>query len=212
MQSYLTEFIGTFFLCLTVGLTAVAGTPMGPLAIGSALMVMVYMGGHISGGHYNPAVSLAVMLRGKLPARQLLPYWASQLLGALAAGLAIQLLTGNTAAPAPGADATMTAALLNETLFAFALCLVFLNVATSAKTAGNSYFGLAIGFTLSGAIFSGGWVSGGAYNPAVGIGLNLVHRVLTGASLSHSWLYLVGPLLGAALASAVFRLQDTETA
>ena len=77
MKNYLTEVIGTFFLVLTIGLTAIGGVAMAPLAIGSALMVMVYMGGHISGGHYNPAVSLAVMMRGKLDSKELLPYWVS---------------------------------------------------------------------------------------------------------------------------------------
>jgi aquaporin Z len=212
MRNYLTEFIGTFFLCLTVGMTVVNGTPMAPLAIGSSLMIMVYMGGHISGGHYNPAVSTAALLRGALPASQFVPYVVSQLLGAAAAGFATQLIMGNTAAPAPGADATSTAALVNEILFTFALCLVVLNVATSKKTEGNSYYGLAIGFTVVVGAFAGGGVSGGAYNPAVGLGLNLVHGVLTGAAMGHMWLYLVGPLVGGALAALVFRIQDTGTA
>ena len=212
MRNYLTEFIGTFFLCLTVGMTVLNGTPLAPLAIGSSLMIMVYMGGHISGGHYNPAVSLAVLLRGALPAAQFVPYVVSQLLGAAAAGLMTQLLMGNTAAPAPSVDATTMAATLNEVLFTFALCLVVLNVATSSKTKGNSYYGLAIGFTVVVGAFAGGGVSGGAYNPAVGLGLNLVHGLLTGASMGHVWLYLVGPLVGGALAALVFRVQEEVTA
>jgi aquaporin Z len=212
MRNYLTEFIGTFFLCLTVGMTVLNGTPLAPLAIGSSLMIMVYMGGHISGGHYNPAVSLAVLLRGALPAAQFIPYVVSQLLGAAAAGLVTQLIMGNTAAPAPSVDATTMAATLNEVLFTFALCLVVLNVATSSKTKGNSYYGLAIGFTVVVGAFAGGGVSGGAYNPAVGLGLNLVHGLLTGASMGHVWLYLVGPLVGGALAALVFRVQEEVAA
>jgi aquaporin Z len=212
MRNYLTEFIGTFFLCLTVGMTVLNGTPLAPLAIGSSLMIMVYMGGHISGGHYNPAVSLAVLLRGALPAAQFVPYVVSQLLGAVAAGLMTQLIMGNTAAPAPSVDATTMAATLNEVLFTFALCLVVLNVATSSKTKGNSYYGLAIGFTVVVGAFAGGGVSGGAYNPAVGLGLNLVHGLLTGASMGHVWLYLVGPLVGGALAALVFRVQEEVAA
>lgn len=208
MRNYLTEFIGTFFLCLTVGMTVLNGTPLAPLAIGSSLMIMVYMGGHISGGHYNPAVSLAALLRGALPAAQFLPYVASQLLGAVAAGVMTQLIMGNTAAPTPSVDATTMAATLNEILFTFALCLVVLNVATSRKTTGNSYYGLAIGFTVVVGAFAGGGISGGAYNPAVGVGLNLVHGVLTGAGMGHMWLYIAGPLIGGALAALVFRVQE----
>ena len=212
MRNYLTEFIGTFFLCLTVGMTVVNGTPMAPLAIGASLMVMVYMGGHISGGHYNPAVSLAATMRGALPAPQLVPYMVSQLLGAVAAGAVTQAIMGSTAAPAPGTDATTMAALLNELLFTFALCLVVLNVATSKKTSGNSYYGLAIGFTVVVGAFAGGGVSGGAYNPAVGVGLNLTHSMLGGAGVGHTWLYLVGPFLGGALAAMVFKVQEAEGA
>jgi aquaporin Z len=212
MRNYLTEFIGTFFLCLTIGMTVVNGTPMAPLAIGCSLMIMVYMGGHISGGHYNPAVSLAAMMRGALPAAQLVPYWVSQLVGAVAAGAVTQVIMGSTAAPAPGASASTAAALLTEVLFTFALCLVVLNVATSKKTSGNSYYGLAIGFTVVVGAFAGGGVSGGAYNPAVGLGLNLVHGMLAGAGMGHAWLYLVGPLLGGALAATVFKVQEAEAA
>lgn len=212
MRNYLTEFIGTFFLCLTIGMTVLSGTPMAPLAIGCALMIMVYMGGHVSGGHYNPAVSLAAMMRGALPSGQLVPYMVSQLLGAVVAGAATQLLMGGTAAPAPGATATTAAALLTEVLFTFALALVVLNVATSKKTSGNSYYGLAIGFTVVVGAFAGGGVSGGAYNPAVGLGLNLVHAVTAGAGVGHSWLYIVGPFLGGALAASVFKLQEGDGA
>ena len=81
MNRYATELIGTFFLVLTVALTVMGGTPLAPLAIGSALMVMVYMGGHISGGHYNPAVTVAVRLRGAMEPSDFLPYILAQCLG-----------------------------------------------------------------------------------------------------------------------------------
>jgi aquaporin Z len=207
MKNYLTEFIGTFFLVLTIGLTVVAGTPFAPLAIGSALMVMVYMGGHISGGHYNPAVSLAVMMRGKLAARELLPYWVSQILGALAAAAVVRMILGQTFAPAPGGGVTAFPALLTELLFTFALALVVLNSATATATAGNSFYGLAIGFTLAVGVFAGGGVSGGAFNPAVGTGPIVVHSLAGGGGFGNLWLYWVGPLAGGVLAAVVFRLQ-----
>ena len=211
MQNYLTEFLGTFFLVLTVGLTVLGGTPMAPLAIGSSLMVMVYMGGHVSGAHYNPAVSLAVFLRGKMASiGELLGYMASQLAGALAASLMVYAITGKTFAPTPAPTASTAAALMVELLYTFALALVVLNSAASAKTHGNSFYGLAIGFTIVVAAFAGGGISGGAFNPAVGTGPILVDALLGGdaGSVAHLWLYLIGPFLGGAGAALVFGLQE----
>lgn len=208
MKNLLTEFIGTFFLMLTVGLTVLAQSPFAPLAIGSSLMIMVYMGGHISGGHYNPAVSLSAMMRGALPAGRYVPYVVAQLAGALAAALIAYVITGRTFAPAPAADATTLGALLVEILFTFALCLVVLNTAVSKRTQGNSYYGLAIGFTVVVAAFAGGGISGGAFNPAVGIGPILVNAALGDGGLGALWLYIVGPLAGGALAAVVFGIQE----
>lgn len=209
MRTYLTEFIGTFFLVLTIGLTVLQGSEFAPLAIGAALMIMVYMGGHVSGAHYNPAISFAVFLRGKMKsAGELAGYVASQLLGAVAAALVVRGVLGQTFAPAPGDGVSHPSALLVESLFTFALALVVLNSAASARTQGNSFYGLAIGFTIVVGAFAGGGISGGAYNPAVGIGPALVHTTLGDGSWSHVWLYLVGPLAGAAAGSAVFSLQE----
>jgi aquaporin Z len=205
MKAYLTEFIGTFFLVLTVGLAVLNGTPLAPLAIGASLMVMVYMGGHISGGPSNPAVTLGVVMRGKLPSGQLVPYWISQLLGSLAASVSVWAILGQTFAPAPSAPAVP--ALLAEGFYTFALVLVVLNTATARATAGNSFYGLAIGFTVVVAAFAAGPVSGGAFNPAVGTGPTLIHALAGGGGLSTLWLYWVGPLAGGALAALAFRAQ-----
>lgn len=210
MKNYLTEFIGTFFLVLTVGLTVTAGTPFAPLAIGASLMIMVYMGGHISGGHYNPAVSLAATIRGALPGARLVPYWASQVLGAIVAALVVKYATGKTFAPAPGTDVAALPALLIEFLFTFALCLVVLNSATAKKTEGNSFYGLAIGFTIVVAAFAGGPISGGAFNPAVGIGPTVVNAMSGAGGYSNLWLYLLGPLLGGVVAALVFKVQEAS--
>ena len=211
MNRYLTEFIGTFFLVLTIGLTVVAGTALAPLAIGCSLMIMVYMGGHVSGAHYNPAVSLAVLLRGKLDAKDFVPYVVVQVAGALCAALVVKFLLGQTFAPAPGDGVNVVQALLAEALYTFALCLVFLNVATADKTAGNSFYGLAIGFTIVVAAFSAGPISGGAFNPAVGVGPTIINGALGEGSFSNLWIYLVGPFAGAVVAALVFRIQDSES-
>ena len=210
MIRYATEFIGTFFLVLTVGMVVLSEAPLGAVAIGSALMVMVYMGGHISGGHYNPAVSLAAGFSGKLGKRELVPYWLSQLAGAVVATLAVRAIIGRSFAPAPGPDVSVFAALLVELLFTFALCLVVLNTATHPKTRGNSYYGLAIGFTVLVGAIAGGSISGGAFNPAVGVGPIMVHAVAGDGGYSDLLLYIVGPLAGAFLAAIVFRAQESE--
>lgn len=209
----LTEFIGTFFLVLTIGLAIASGSVLAPITIGAVLMVMVYMGGHISGAHYNPAMSLAAVMRGALPTKSFLPYVLSQLAGAVVAAYVSRVITGQTFAPAPGATSTTAAALLVEILFTFALALVVLNTAVTKKTRGNHHYGLAIGFTVMVGAAAGGGISGGAFNPAVGVGPVLVNAVFSGGSWGNLWLYLVGPFVGGALAAGVFGMQEaTEPA
>ena len=208
MKNYLTEFIGTFFLVLTIGFTVTANTPFAPLAIGSALMVMVYMGGHVSGAHYNPAVSLAVTLLGRLSPKEFGFYALAQILGATAAAAAVHVATGLTFAPAPGAGFGSGAAVIVELLYTFALALVVLNVAASATTKGNSFYGLAIGFTVAAGAFAVGPISGGAFNPAVGIGPTLMQALLGRGGVGHLWIYLVAPFAGGALAAGMFRVQE----
>ena len=210
MRNYLTEFIGTFFLVLTAALTLMNGTPLAPLAIGSALMVMVYMGGHISGAHYNPAVSLAVLLRGRITVAEFLAYAGSQIAGATVAALVAYAVVGRTIAPSPADGVTLTGALVVELLFTFALALVVLNSAVAAKTQGNSFYGLAIGFTIVVAAFAGGPLSGGAFNPALAMGMILVDSGVGDGNAAALWIYLVGPLAGGALAAFVFGIQERE--
>ncbi len=205
MYKYIIEFIGTFFLVLTVGLTA-GFTDFAPIAIGVSLAVMVYMGGNISGAHYNPAVTLAILMRGKIDMGNALAYMASQIAGAVVAGAVAMFLKGDAfGAPAVGANVSVAQALVNELLFTFALASVVLNVATTKKAEGNSYYGWAIGCTVLFAAFAGGGISGGAYNPAVGLGPNLIK-----GALGDVWIYLVGPFAGAALAAVIFKITNPD--
>lgn len=210
MNKYLTEFIGTFFLVLTIGLVIADGTPLAAVAIGTILMVVVYAGGHISGAHYNPAVTLAILMRGAMPKSDAAPYMVAQIVGAIAAALVSMSIVGETFAPAPAADATIVAALIVEFLFTFALAWVVLNVAVASETQGNSYFGLAIGFTVLAGALAGGPISGGAFNPAVGVGPILVNAIAGDGGFADLWLYLVGPLAGGALAAIVYGIQHDK--
>ena len=170
MKKYIVEFIGTFFLMLTIGLVVRQNIPFAPFAIGSILMVMIFAGGHISGAHYNPAVTLAAFLRGRCDKRDLLPYWIAQFLGAVVAALIVNYVLQGRVDPAQVAVHPTLRSFIVEFLFTFALAWTVLNVATTKATMGNSFYGLAIGFTvLVGAITVGG-ISGGAFNPAVGLG------------------------------------------
>jgi aquaporin Z len=192
------EFIGTFFLVFTVGMAVANAGDLAPLAIGSALMVMVFAGGHVSGGHYNPAVSTAVFVRGKMSSDELVAYVAAQVAAGVVAGLIVILLDydPDQAVAVAGAGKMLVA----EFLFTFALAYVVLNVATSRGTEGNSFYGLAIGFTVAVGAYAVGAVSGGAFNPAVAIG-GMVMGLLSWGDI---WIYLIANFAGGAAAAAVF--------
>ena len=208
VNKYLAEFIGTFFLVLTIGCTVLAGSAgvIPPLAIGAALMVMIYAAGHVSGAHFNPAVTIAVWLRGRCPASDVAPYILSQVLGAGAAAMAVRFLRPVAAAAATAAERDVPRALTAEFLFTFALAYVVLNVATSKRTQGNSYYGLAIGFTVLSGAFAVGDISGGAFNPAVAIG----GAVLGLSAWSYLWVPFVACVAGAITAALVFKMMNPD--
>ena len=175
-----------------------------PLAIGSVLMVMVYAGGHISGAHYNPAVTLAVWLRGRFPTANLIPYWVAQVLGAILAGLLVVYLKGHSGAVDKDPDTVRS--IIVEVLYTFALCYVVLNAATSKATAGNSFYGLAIGFTVLVGAFAVGSISGGAFNPAVAVGVGVMGLAKAG----HIGALIGANFVGGALAGALFRFLNPD--
>ncbi len=204
----LVELIGTFFLVLTVGQCVIdvssGSGVVAPLAIGSILMVMIYAGGHISGGHYNPAVTLAVWIRGRCPTADVLPYVVAQVLGAALAAALVIYLKGHQAVP--GQDPDTVKSFVVELLYTFALAYVVLNVATSKATAGNSYYGLAIGFTVMAGAFAVGAISGGAFNPAVAIGVAIMGL----AKATHVAVLLAATLAGGALAGLTFNFLNPD--
>jgi aquaporin Z len=206
MNKYIVECIGTFFLVLTIGCCVVIGGAgvIAPLAIGSMLMVMIYAGGHVSGAHYNPAVTLGVWVRGRCPTNDVVPYWAAQVTGAVAAAFVLNLLKGDASAkpmvlkPGP--------ALLSEFLYTFALVYVVLNCATAKNTVNNSFYGLAIGFTVLAGAFSVGSISGAAFNPAVAIGICIMGL----SSWANVWIYLLACFAGGLVAGVVFKFLNPQ--
>ncbi len=206
MAKYIVEFIGTFFLVATIGFTVIApgAEAMAPVAIASALMVMVFAGGHISGAHYNPAVTLAIFIRGKCSAADVAPYMIAQVAASVVAAFLVLFMKGNPEITA--AEPDVVKALIAEFLFTFALAYVVLNVATAKGTANNSFYGLAIGFTVLTGAYAVGGVSGGAFNPAVAVGISFMGL----SSWANIWIFLVANFAGGVAAAAVFKVLNPD--
>ena len=205
MKKYIVEFTGTFFLVLAVGGAAVLGHagPLAGIAIALTLAMMIYAGGHISGAHYNPAVTLAVFLRGKCEASDIPGYIASQLAGAAAAGAvtAFVLNTGGAIEAHTFAEGSTVAVLASEFLFTFALAFTVLNVATAKGTEGNDFYGVAIAFAVVGGAYTVGAISLGSFNPAVTTGLIVMGKLGAG----DSWMHFVAELAAGATAAFAFK-------
>ena len=200
MRRYAAEFIGTFFLVATIGFSVLGPGGAGafaPIAIGSILMVMIFANGHVSGAHFNPAVTLAVWLRGRCTIGDVPFYMIAQVLGAAAAAGVVLILKDRPATPD---NPAILPALLVELLFTFALCYVVLNVATAKGTTGNPTYGLAIGFTVLAGAFAVGSISGGVFNPAVAVGIT----ILGIADIMNIWIYLLANFAGGVVAALVF--------
>ena len=204
MRKYLIELLGTFVLVLTVGLTG------NPIAIGAILTVLVYIGYNISGAHYNPAITAAVFIRKRIQFRDASIYILFQLGGAFLAALVYKILSGSTFTLSPGNNIPALTAFFVEVLFTFVLGFVILIVATHKKLEGNSFYGLAIGLTIIGLAFAGGKISGGAFNPAVGLGPIFFDTFTGGESIKNAWLYLTGPTMGGIFAGLFFNYINNE--
>src|SRR5437016_4876855 len=201
MRKYIAEFIGTFFLVLTVGCTVIpsAAGVIPALAIGAVLMVMIFAGGHISGGHFNPAVTLAILIRGRLDLKDVVPYWLAQIAAGVVAAFVAMWLVGKGGTPLEITNIPVV--FVAEFVFTFALAYVVLNCATAKGTLDNSFYGLAIGFTVLAGIFAVGAISGGAFNPAVAIGaavMKLVH-------FQDIWIHIVAELGAGLIAGLIFK-------
>ena len=207
MRRYITEFVGTFGLVLTIGCVVLGGSNLAPLAIGGVLAALVFAGGHISGAHYNPAVTLAVFLRGRVRGIDVLPYFGAQIVGGLLGAVAARLIVNPASIEAMSFSGREIAVALGaEFLFTFFLAYVVLNVATSRDHADNSFYGLAIGFILFAGAAAVGGFSGAAFNPAVAIAASAIGIL----SWSAIWIFLVANFAGGAIAALVFRLLNPE--
>ena len=194
MKKYLTEFVGTFFLVLIIGLS------QNPIAIGFGLTVLVYMGAHISGAHYNPAVSFAMLLRKEINSSDFFKYLLSQILGAFAAAFLVANMSSNMVVQ-PDLQEPVAMILVAELIFTYLLVFVILNVATHPNLDGNSFYGFAIGLTVMAGAFCVGPLSGGVFNPAVSIGPSLVDIITeNGVSQYFVWYYLTAPMTGSVMA------------
>ncbi len=204
IRRYFTEMLGTFFLTLAVGM---AGTPIG---LGVMLMVMVYIGGHISGAHYNPAVTLCLWWSGKHASKEVLGYIVFQLIGAFIAAGVYYLITDRSFAPSPVKGVTPIQAVLAEAVFTFVLCVLVYTVSISKHLKGNHIYGIAIGGAVMAGAFAVGGVSSAAFNPAIGTMPAMVGAGLGQQSPDMIWIYWAGPLIGALIASYVCRYLHSQ--
>eukprot|EP00919_Chromeraceae_sp_WS-2016_P071764 GHVR01169887.1.p1 GENE.GHVR01169887.1~~GHVR01169887.1.p1 ORF type:complete len:253 (+),score=43.06 GHVR01169887.1:40-759(+) len=209
-NKYACELIGTYFFVMAIVLTAGgAVNPLAPLAIGLALMTCIYSVGPVSGGHFNPAVSLGVLLSGrsKISLIDTLIYSGVQIVGGILGALTARLISDLTLALQPGLFANPIQATAAEIIFSAFLVYTVLNVATTNVQQGNSYFGFAIGMSVCVSAFSIGGISGCCLNPAVALGATFV-RAVFGVQTEYIYLplYVLAPLTGGALAAGMFRL------
>ena len=203
MNKYTIEFLGTFFLVLIIGLS------QNPVAIGLGLAVLVYMGAHISGAHYNPVVSLAMLINNQIELKDFSFYLASQLLGSVVATYFI-ILFGSDFNVVSNTD-DISGFFVAEILFTFLLVFVILNVALNKNLKGNQFYGLAIGLTVTAGAFAVGNISGGVFNPAVSFGPSLFSFIdpqVVGTNVSSSDFfiyYLISGTIGSVIASYLYK-------
>jgi aquaporin Z len=196
MKKYIVELVGTFFLTLAVGLTA------DPMAIGLMIMAMIYMGGHISGGYFNPAVTIAGWLRGALGKEHVIPYVLAQATGAIASGIVIYTMADNWLIIRLPMGISAWAGMVPEILMTFVLCAVILVVATTDRYKASGIAGLIVGFTLTSIA-----TIGGLFNPAIGLA-SMLFGFIEGDMLAvgHNCVaHVIGPVLGALAAVSWFQ-------
>lgn len=208
---FISEFTGTFFLVLTVGLNVLGNSPAPALSIAASLMCMIYALGGVSGGHFNPAVTTAIKLAWpanegpdcRCPTQMVPFYLSAQISGAIVAGFVYTSICGASVPLAPAPNHSWSAAAFAEIIFTFTLCFVVLFTATISKKL-NQMYGLAIGFVIVAGGYAIGSVSGGSLNPAVSFGLDTSHAFKEGG-----WMnclpYTIFELAGAGLAAAAFK-------
>jgi glycerol uptake facilitator-like aquaporin len=205
MKNYLTELFGTFFLVLIIGING------NPLAIGFGLMVLIYLGFHVSGAHYNPIVTLAMLFRKEISLFDSINYIIFQILGAILAGSAVFFLTSVTMEVQPNLSATVYQILGYEVLFTYLYVYAFLTVTSHPKLKNNTFYGLVLGATIMVGLFSSIQTSGGVFNPATSVGVTLSHLFIgDGVSKYYLWYYLVGPALGGLIATAHYSLINVK--
>merc|ERR1719453_2814574 len=205
VSSLLSEFLGTFMLIVTVGFNVLGGSAAPAFSIAASLMCMIYALGNVSGAHFNPAVTLAILLskRNLIDGKEAAFYMAAQVIGGICAAFTyVAIYKGDTFPLGPGAGFGWAAVSVAELFYTFVLCFVVLNVATSEKVL-SEFFGLAIGSCVTAGGYAIGSISGGSLNPAVSVGIS-TSMMYNGGLFWKCLVYTAVECLGAALAAGVF--------
>ena len=199
MKKVLVECLGTFFFVMTFAMT------FHPFVVASMLMAWIYIGRYISGGHYNPLITLAATMRGDLGREHLAWYIGAQIVGSVFAFAAAAFLHGHGMMPVPGSHATMWQAGFMEVLLAFVFVLVWLVATSEKKFHVGHVYGFVIAFTFPALAEIGGSISGGLFNPAIALGAALCGLV-TGLHVVwlHIGMYIVCALVGGLVATHAY--------
>merc|ERR1719198_805298 len=211
----ISEFLGTFFLVLTVGLNVLGNSPAGAFSIAASLMCMIYALGDVSGANFNPAVTLAILASkgvtgNKMDTQKALQYMVVQIFGGItAASIYVLIYDGRSFPLGPQPGYKWGQAAFAEAMFTFVLCFVVLCVAVSqGKTNSKHMFGLAIGSCVTVGGFAIGSISGGSLNPAVSFGIGCTHFLKGGAV--NAFFYSGFEFIGAAAAASVCGLTHAK--
>ncbi|MDB2321595.1 aquaporin family protein [Flavobacteriaceae bacterium] len=207
MKKYSIEFLGTFFLLLISALTE------NPIAIGLGLASLIYIGAHISGAHYNPAVSIAMFIRGEISNTECFKYTIAQILGAIVGSFFYFMITNNVFQIQPDSNTTKTQFLIAEFIFTFLLVITILFVGTHPKLKDNQFYGVVIGLTVVASQYSIGEISSSVLNPAISLGpsiFNIFNGQGINMSLAFSPYYIFITIVGGVFAAYLFKFYLKE--
>jgi len=229
---YLAEFLGTMLYSMTFAITTEPNTIVehtsntgpavsinesyfiAPIAVGFIVIAMIYAFGHISGAHFNPAITVAVWIRGFITPIDAAIFILVQLLGALCGSMLAWIITDTVPFIMPGTDSDdgvpQGRCLMAEIIYSFAICMVVINVATTESQRGNFFYGVSIGMTVASGLASVQKISGGCFNPAIGTALSITHSFKDHGTIQYIWIYLLGPVIGAVLAGFSFYVINSK--
>ena len=216
LPMYLAEFVGTLIVTCTFAMVTQPNITyytssnindktqetqesfIAPVAVGFVMIALIYAFGHISGAHFNPSITIAVYIRGFITISDAFIFILVQLIGGFIGALCAWLITGIQPYIEPGNKYKdrYGSVFVIEFIYAFAIAIVVINVATTEAQRGNFFYGVSIGMCICAAVASAQKISGGAFNPAVGTALSITNVMRDHGTFKYIWIYWIGPIGG----------------